>query len=125
MPFDAVHDTQEPMGLLFQSTLTGEKGIYIVDSGYVEYDFKGVTHYLIECNYAEELLEAGPYDEHLKDRVRRNHYSLENLEVFLSTSDLSQTEEIWLLHLSDANSDEQMFQQEIQALTGVPTYVAN
>lgn len=121
-PFAAIHDTPEPLGFLFQSTETGAKGLYIVDSGFIQYDFKGITHFLIEANYSEPLLEAGPYDDYLKDRVRQNHFSLENLKKFLRTSDLSKTEEIYLLHLSDANSDEQQFKNEIERLTGVPVY---
>lgn len=122
LPFNVVHDTPEPLGFLFQSTETGAKGVYIVDSGYVQYDFPGVTHWLVECNYSEPLLEAGPYDDYLKDRVRQNHFSLENLKTFLRTSDLSKTEEVYLLHLSDVNSHEQAFKNEIERLTGVPTY---
>lgn len=124
LPFNVIHDAAEPMGFFFESIKTGKRGVYIVDSAYVDFDFPKVTHWLIEANYQEELLESGPYEEYLKDRVRQNHFSLENLKVFLRTSDLSQTEEIWLLHLSDSNSDEAVFVEEIQSLTGVPTYAA-
>lgn len=122
LPFDVVHDSAEPMGFLVQSEATGEKLVYIVDSGLVQYNFQGVTHWLLECNYSEPLLEAGPYEEPLKDRVRQNHFSFEDLKTFLGDSDLSETDEIYLLHLSDANSDEQAFKQEVQKLTGVPVY---
>jgi hypothetical protein len=33
-------------------------------------------------------------------------------------------QEIHLLHLSDANSNEKEFKEKIQKLTGVPVYVA-
>ena len=122
VPFDVIHDSAEPMGFLFQSTATGEKGVYIVDSGLVGYNFSGVTHWLLECNYSERLLEDGPYEDYLKDRVRRNHFSLEDLKTFLGDSDLSETEEIYLLHLSSANADEELFKKYIQRLTGKPVY---
>lgn len=122
LPFDVEHDTPEPLGFLIQSTVTGKKAVYIVDSAYVQYNFSGVTHWLIECNYSEELLEEGPYEEYLKDRVRKNHFSLEDLLRFFFDSDLSETEEIYLLHLSDANSDEEAFEKGIQRLTGKPVY---
>lgn len=122
LPFDVIHDTPEPMGFLIQSTVTGKKAVYIVDSAYVQYNFSGVTHWLIECNYSEELLEEGPYEDYLKERVRQNHFSLEDLLRFFFDSDLSETEEIYLLHLSDANSDEEAFKDGIQRLTGVPVY---
>lgn len=122
LPFDVEHDSAEPMGFLVQSKVTGEKAVYIVDSGYVGYNFEGVSHWLIECNYSEPLLEEGPYEDYLKDRVRKNHFSLEDLKTFLGDSDLSQTEEIYLLHLSNTNSDEELFKSEIEKLTGVPVY---
>lgn len=122
LPFDVEHDSAEPLGFLCQSKNTGEKLVYIVDSAYVAYDFSGVTHWLIECNYCEDILENGEYNEWLKSRVRKSHFSIANLKTFLSTSDLSKTKEIHLLHLSDSNSDEKRFVDEIEKLTGVPTY---
>lgn len=122
MPFDAVHDTPEPLGFMAHSNRTGERILYLVDSSYVKWDFPGLTHILIEVNYAEDLLSNGPYNEQLQQRVRQNHFSLDNLKTFLRTTDLSKLEEIYLLHLSDANSDEGRFVSEIQSLTGVPTY---
>lgn len=122
LPFDVVHDSAEPLGFLIQSKVTGNKAVYIVDSGYVGYNFKSVTHWLIECNYSEPLLEDGPYEDYLKERVRKNHFSLEDLQTFLEDSDLSKTEEIHLLHLSTANAHEEQFRSEIQKQTGMPVY---
>lgn len=123
LPFDVVHDVAEPLGYLFESRETGEKGVYIVDSAFVNYSFRGITHWVLECNHDEDLLEQGDYKPWLKDRVRRSHFSLQNLKDFLSTSDLSATKEIHLVHLSDSNSDELAFEQEIQKLTGCPVYI--
>lgn len=122
VPFNLNHDAAEPMGFLFESNKTGGKGLYIVDSAIVDFAFTGITHFLIECNHSGEIIEAGNYHPALKKRVEGNHMSLENLKVFLETSDLRAAEEIHLLHLSDANSDEQSFIDEIQRLTGVPTF---
>lgn len=121
-PFAVQHDTPDPLGLLFHSSLTGERGVYIVDSAIIKWDFKNVTHYIIEANFAEDILAEGDYPEVVKDRIRRNHFSLDSLKTFLRTSDLSATEEIWLVHMSTANADEPRFVEEIQQLTGVPVY---
>lgn len=121
-PFDVLHDASEPLGFMFRSEATGDKGVYISDSAIVDYDFKGITHWIIEANYAEDLLEAGDYHPAVKRRVRKNHFSLENLKTFLGTSDLSKTKQIVLVHLSDSNSDAQLFVDELQKLTGVPCY---
>lgn len=129
LPFDVIHDAAEPMGFFFHSTMSGKRGVYIADSGLIEYDFKGVTHWILEANYIEEKLAAGDYPEVVKRRIRRNHFSLKSLKIFLGTAKkkglLRQTEEIWLVHLSDGNSDEQRFKDEIQRLTGVPVYTAS
>lgn len=124
LPFEVNHDVAN-FGYLLQSRETKEKALYMVDSSVIDYSFEGITHWLIEVNYDDKLLEAGPYNDYLKDRVKRSHMSLDNLKVFLKTSDLSKTKEIHLLHLSDCNAHEQQFIDEIQALTGKPTYSAH
>jgi DNA-binding transcriptional MerR regulator len=59
----------------------------------------------------------------MKKRLLRLHFSLENVKEFLRANDLSKVQEIWLLHLSDNNSDEERFKREIMELTGKVVYV--
>lgn len=122
LPFNVDHDAAEPLGFLIQSKNTGKKLCYIVDSAIVEFSFPKVNTWIIEANYAEDRLQDSSHEEWLKDRIRRSHFSIDNLKDFLSSSDLSVTEEIHLVHLSDSNSDERRFKKEIEELTGVPTY---
>lgn len=61
----------------------------------------------------------------LKNRLLTSHFSLENVKEFLKANDLSQVREIWLLHLSDGNSDQVRFKREIMELCGKPVYVAD
>jgi hypothetical protein len=42
----------------------------------------------------------------------------------LRANNLSRCREIWLLHLSDANSDEREMQRRVQEETGIATYIA-
>jgi hypothetical protein len=42
----------------------------------------------------------------------------------LKANDLSKVQEIWLLHLSEQNSCEKRFKEEVQKITGKPTYIA-
>lgn len=49
--------------------------------------------------------------------------SLEHLKDMLNANDLSNLQQIFLLHLSDNNSDEQQIKTEIERLTGVEVYV--
>jgi len=122
VPFQVDHDTPESVGYLIESKATGAKIVYSVDMPAINYDFTGVTHWLLEANYAGDILDYSGYKETLKDRVRRSHMSIENLIAFLKSSDLSKTKEIWLLHLSDQNSNETQFIKQLQEATGVPVY---
>ncbi|MGP4073808.1 MBL fold metallo-hydrolase [Piscibacillus sp. B03] len=127
LPFDVQHDTAEPFGFLIANN-QGEKLLFATDTYYIRYKFKGLTHVLIECNYSLDILNdnisSGRVPKVMKKRLLRSHFSLENVKGFLQANDLSKVQEIHLLHLSDNNSNEQRFKEDIQQLTGKPVYVA-
>lgn len=127
LPFDVQHDVAEPLGFLLANQ-AGEKLVFITDSYYCRYKFPGLTHIMLECNYSMQILdqniESGRVPAIMKKRLLRSHFSLENAKDFLLANDLSKVQEIWLLHLSDNNSDEGLFKREIQELTGKPVFVA-
>lgn len=126
LPFDTVHDAAEPVGFLLASGAA--KVLYFSDSAYCRYRFRALTHLMVEANWSGELLDnnvrEGVIDETLAARIRRNHMSLERLLDMLRANDLSRVEAIWLLHLSDQNSDEEMFARRVREVTGRPVYVA-
>ncbi len=126
LPFDAVHDAAEPLGFLLASG--AGRLLYLTDSAYCRYRFRSLTHILIECNHAADILQAnvesGAVPVAMRRRVMRSHMSLSTVKGFLGANDLSQVREIHLIHLSDGNSDAERFKNEIQALTGKPVYVA-
>lgn len=121
LPFDVNHDVADPYGFLLANQ-AGEKLLFITDSFYCRYKFAGITHLMIECNFSLEILNKNiaegrvPYA--MKKRLMRSHFSLENVKDFLRANDLSKVQEIWLLHLSDTNSNADLFKKEIQELTG-------
>lgn len=127
LPFDTQHDAEEPLGFLIQHQDMG-KLLFITDSYYCKYTFKGVDHILVECNYKKEILEEniqnGIVPECLKDRITRSHFEIENVKDFLKSSDLSSTKNIVLIHLSGQNSNKDLFQNEIEKTTGRPVYIA-
>lgn len=123
LPFEIQHDANEPLGFLLAS---GEyKILYATDTAYLKYRFTGLSHIAIECNYCERILSQNRSIPSLqRQSIIRNHFSLENVKEFLKANDLSKVREIYLLHLSDANSNAEMFKREIQQLTGKPTFIA-
>ena len=127
LPFDTQHDAAEPLGFLLADK-DGDKLLYATDTFYIRYRFRGLTHIMVECNYAMDILRgnvaAGLVPVELKNRILKSHFSLANVKEFLMANDLSRVREIWLLHLSDDNSDAERFKREIQELTGRMVYIA-
>ncbi len=127
LPFETQHDAQEPLGFLLANQ-AGDKLLYATDTYYIRYKFHGLTHITVECNYAADILkrnmEAGSVPKEMKNRLLKSHFGLENVKRFLQANDLSKVQEIWLLHLSNVNSDAERFKREIQELTGKMVFIA-
>ena len=121
LPFDVQHDVSEPFGFLLQNEV-GEKLLFATDTYYIKYKFRDLTHIMIETNYSMSILKeniaSGRVPGVMKKRLMQSHFSLENALEFFKANDLSKVQEIWLLHLSDNNSDEEHFKREVQKVTG-------
>lgn len=126
LPFDTVHDV-DSLGFLLANKV-GEKLLYLTDTAYCKYKFVGLTHIMVESNFADDIIrdnvEKGIVAPELKNRIIQSHFSLANVKEFFKANDLSKVEAIWLIHLSDDNSDSARFKLEIQRLTGKPVYIA-
>lgn len=129
VPFDVQHDAKEPLGFLIYSTETEEKLLFATDTYYIKNRFKGLNYIMVECNYASDILkaniEAGKIPKAVAKRLFESHFELENVKSFLKAQDLSTVKAIYLLHMSDGNSDAARFKKEIQELTGSPVYVCD
>jgi len=121
LPAPAVHDVS---CLGFVIGIGEDRLLYITDSAYAEHRFSGLTHIMIEANYIGEILshniQAGNISAVVGKRIRRGHMSLENLISMLKANDLSRCHEIWLLHLSNSNSDQGQMIKTVQEATGIP-----
>ncbi len=125
LPFRVVHDAAEPMGFLLASG--DERLLFLTDTAYSPFTFSGLTHLMVECNYSREALDRsvdeGRTHPSQRQRLLHSHFSLEEVLAFLAANDLSRLRETWLLHLSDANSDEQEMLRQVRRATGRPVYV--
>jgi phosphoribosyl 1,2-cyclic phosphodiesterase len=125
MPFGTVHDAVDPLGFLI--AIDKEKILFMTDSAYCRYRFKGITHLMLECNFSNEILEGNIQIEIIdagrRRRLLASHFSLDRVKDFLSVNDISKLREIYLLHLSESNSDAAEFKKQVQSITGVPVTV--
>jgi phosphoribosyl 1,2-cyclic phosphodiesterase len=127
VPFETEHDAEEPLGYLIKSSATDKKLLFATDTYYIKNQFKGLNIIAVECNYASDILkanvDAGRIPKVVARRLFESHFELENVKKFLMAQDLSTVEAIYLLHLSDGNSDAKRFKKEIMELTGKIVYV--
>lgn len=123
LPFPMQHDV-ENHGFLIQSE--HGKVLYITDTYYCKFSFKGITHFMCECNYCDDLLEEnikrGAIHPSHRNRIQKSHFSLENVKEFFRVNDTSKCLEIHLIHISKQNGYPGLFVDEIKAITGKPVF---
>jgi len=122
LPFDTVHDSAEPLGFLLASE-AGGKLLFLTDTAFCRYKFTGITHLMIECNFCEDIVSRADLPDSQKARLFKSHMSIQRVVDFLQKNDLSDLQFVWLMHLSDNNSDEDRFLQIARQETGVPVFV--
>lgn len=123
VPFKAQHDAAEPLSYLLYSTVTKERLVFVTDSYYVANRLPACDYYMIECNYIPELISETTPD-YLKSRLWTSHMNLNTTLKFFSEQDLSKCKQIYLIHLSNARSDENRMKREVQKLTGKDVTIA-
>jgi len=128
LPFDIKHDCIEPLGFLISHEETGNI-LFLTDSFYVEYKFSNLHNIILEANYAQEILDEktsdGTSQTFLRNRVMKSHMGLHTAINLLKANDLSQVNNIVLVHLSDVHSDEAMFVREVKNATGKKVTIAD
>ena len=124
IPFEAKHDVP-CAGYLIRHSEYGNI-LFLTDSFYSQYTFKDLKLIMIECNYSDEILDknisSGKLPYVMKKRLLTSHIGLDTTIEFLKANDLSKTDAILLLHLSDGNSNEKEFIEQVRKQTGLPTY---
>ena len=122
LPFPTEHDAEGSVGFIIKCEITGEKMLFLTDSFYSAYTFPGLNIIAVECNYSEELLKQniadGIVDEVRLHRIKRSHFSLENLINFLLANDLSKLKLIYIMHLSNSNAHAALIKEEVMKATG-------
>jgi phosphoribosyl 1,2-cyclic phosphodiesterase len=124
-PFDVHHDVPN-FGYLITAA-NGDRLLYATDTYYIKYVFPGLSHVMLECNFDSETLQRNVGDgivpPMLAKRLHKSHMSLETVALTLKAWDLSKLRQVYLIHLSDGNSDAARIKRAIQALTGAEVYI--
>jgi len=112
MPFELPHDVP-CLGFYIHHPETGVF-CFITDTNDVPLNFKGLNNIMVECNYDSNIIDNNDTSYFLRDRIILSHLSFEKCNDFLSTNDLSQVNNIVLLHASDSNSDVGAFKDTLK-----------
>ena len=123
VPFAILHDVNEPLGFLIWHEEIGTT-LFVNDTHYLENTFKGLNNIIIEANYVEEIISRKSLDESFKTRIRNSHMELSTTIEFLKANDISEVNNIVLVHLSDGNSDADMFYNKVTEATGKSVHIA-
>lgn len=127
LPFEAVHDVAEPVSYFIKTKDDKESLVFVTDTAYMKYKIPACDVLMIECNYVKSVLDKRVEEEKinisLRNRIVKNHLSLESLVEALKVANLSKCKKIYLMHLSDSNSDEKLIKRTIQELTGVEVVI--
>lgn len=127
LPFEAVHDVKEPVSYFIKTRDSKESLVFVTDSAYLKYKIPDCDCLMIECNYVKSVLDdkyrQGEINVSLRNRIVKNHLSLETLVEALKVANLSRCQQIYLMHLSDGNSDEELIKRTIQETTGLEVVV--
>ncbi len=127
LPFPACHDVP-CVGYHIIHPDCG-RVLFLTDSCDCLQIFPKLNHLLIECNYSTfNLLEAVNKGYTLKSQIERlpnSHMELDTCKRVIREHDLTDVQEIVLLHLSAHNSDREHFISEIERHTGRVVYAAS
>ena len=108
LPFAIPHDAADPVGYAFTRG-AGRLGV-ATDLGHLSEDWLrclyGCQGVVLEANHDPDLLENGPYPQHLKRRIRSRKGHLPNGDSAKALAALSAcgTQAVFLAHLSRENN---------------------
>lgn len=122
VPFTTFHDAAGPLGFLIYSRTDGERLAFATDTVNIPYRFPNVNLLALEANYDAEILErCERMPEKVRHRVTNSHMEINTLCRYLQTLDLSHCRTLYLLHLSNAASNEGHFISRVRQV--IPRHV--
>lgn len=103
----------ECYGYLIEHNSIG-KLVFATDCNSVPYRFKGISHWLIESNYSNDLLIDNMCNDTYSQSASENHLEIEDTIEVLKQNYSSELQTIILCHLSNGNSNAELFKQRVK-----------
>lgn len=119
-PFGVPHDSTDNVGYKIQC---GDINFCIItDAGHVTEEMKGfigeADYLVIEANHDEEMLKAGPYPQHLKERIMglKGHLCNKSCAIAIAENATSRLKHVWLCHLSEENNHPELARKTVEQI---------
>ncbi len=119
-PFSVPHDSSDNVG--YQVEAQGTVFCIITDAGRVTEEmgqYIGRANYLVlEANHDVEMLQNGPYPQHLKKRIQSGTGHLNNVACGEAIAHYmnEQLRHVWLCHLSEENNHPELARKTVEAV---------
>lgn len=127
IPFNVAHDSAEPFGYFINHPDMGNL-VFITDTYYIPNRFDKLNNLLVEANYDKAILkenvDSGRLHPKVRNRVIKSHMEIETTIEFLKANNLTQVNNIVLIHLSNNNSNATDFKRKVEAATGKNVHIA-
>lgn len=127
LPFRTEHDAKEPIGFVINHKEIGWT-LFLTDTHFSKQVFKGLNNIIVEANYCEKIvgekIQSFQLPLFLANRVFRSHMEIGTTIELLRATDLTNVNNIVLIHLSDKNSDADYFKRRVESETGKKISVA-
>lgn len=117
-PFGVPHDSSDNVGYCVRCE--GVTFCLITDAGHVTPEMRpyiaAANYLVIEANHDEQMLQAGPYPQHLKARILSptGHLSNKDCAAALTENMTESLRHVWLCHLSEENNHPELARLTVQ-----------
>lgn len=126
LPVTVPHDAGEPVQFVFSHADSGRKVGILTDTGHITNHiikaYDNLDGLLLEFNYDQAMLEAGPYPYSLKQRVSGKLGHLSNEQSINLLRQINTTKLTCLIaaHISENNNSRDIVEQQLNQLDTIP-----
>lgn len=122
MPLPVEHNVENYAYLIEHEEIG--KLVFCTDAISFPYKIKAVNHMLIEANYSNDIVLDNMMKGYEIRSQNQYHMELEDTIECIKNNMSSELNNVVLIHLSEIQSDEQMFIEKVHAETGIRPVVA-